>query len=194
MHQKWPEIGSFHSPSSLFIGSLACLIPLCADAGGRRGLTKVSPGLTKPCLSTNCGRSTPETALWGGHWPARRTGHLRSSSIPLDTPRHAPMHRYHIPFWASTPRGQRPSHLNPNMTPTKIGHREPMTINAFTSSSFSPSIIQNLFASPFSFHFNFILIFPFTPFILCPLPSALSGCHYSLPDPFERMHRGAEDH
>jgi hypothetical protein len=57
-------------------------------ARGIHGLPKVSPRPAMPDPSMPCRRATPETALcpfWV--WPTRRTGSLRPSSIPLDTPR-----------------------------------------------------------------------------------------------------------
>jgi hypothetical protein len=56
-------------------------------ARGIYGLPKVSPGPAMPDPSTPCRLAMPEMARWlflG--LPARRTGGLRPSSTPLDTP------------------------------------------------------------------------------------------------------------
>jgi hypothetical protein len=62
-------------------------------ARGGHGHPKVSHGPIMTYPSTPCGRATPETTLRPLQgWPARKTGGLLPSSIPLDTQSCTPMH------------------------------------------------------------------------------------------------------
>jgi hypothetical protein len=67
----------------------------CMGTGGR-GLPEVSPGPTMPYFSKPCGWATPKTALQPFQGcPTRKTGGLRLSSTPLDTPRRTSIKKIH---------------------------------------------------------------------------------------------------
>jgi hypothetical protein len=105
-HPGWPEggieYGAWGGDGGLCLPSQFCwtindFIPQHGLHGhermarGGHELPKVSPEPAMPYSSIPYGRATPETALrpFQG-WAARRTGGLRTSFIPLNTPRHLP--------------------------------------------------------------------------------------------------------